>query len=197
MSSSDEDTGEQRKEQKMISSKQYEAYHIMLWSMRCIKVTRMKNSDKKLFHVQCHRKTYQHGNAGVREQHPTIFKEGTYIFNPIDDLVLSMPFEFIRKLKAGTWTPINRNWLQKLHKHLTQADNNSINHVRFIRRLLQTTGRKDHQNMRMNTKNIYTRYILQRVKIILSMLHRYITSLEMRYGSMEKQNACATLLLTD
>jgi hypothetical protein len=63
--------------------------------------------------------------------------------------------------------------------------------------LIQTTGRKDHENMRMNTKNIYTRYILQRMKIILSMLHRYMTLLEMRYGSMEKQNACATLLLTD
>jgi hypothetical protein len=46
-----------------------------------------------------------------------------------------MPFEFIRKLKVGTWTPIDRNWLQKLHKHLTQADNNSIKHVRFIRRI--------------------------------------------------------------
>jgi hypothetical protein len=45
VSSSDEDKGEQRKEQKMISLKQYEAYHIMLWSMRCIKVTRVKNSD--------------------------------------------------------------------------------------------------------------------------------------------------------
>ncbi len=67
VSSSDEDTGEQQKEQNMISSKQYEAYHIMLWTMRCIKVTKMKKSDKKLFHVQCHTKTYQHGNAGVRE----------------------------------------------------------------------------------------------------------------------------------
>ena len=67
VSSSDDDKGEQRKEQKMISSKQYEAYHVMLWTMRYIKVTSVKNSDKKLFHVQCHTKTYQHGNAGLRE----------------------------------------------------------------------------------------------------------------------------------
>jgi hypothetical protein len=33
VSSLDEDNGEKRKEQKMISSKQYEAYHIMLWTM--------------------------------------------------------------------------------------------------------------------------------------------------------------------
>jgi hypothetical protein len=70
----DEDNGEQRKEQKMISSKQFKAYHVMVWTMRCIKVTRVKNSDKKLFHVQCHTKTYQHGNAGVRERHPTILR---------------------------------------------------------------------------------------------------------------------------
>ena len=86
-----------------------------------------------------------------------MFKEGTFIFNPIDDLVLSMPFEFIRKLKVGTWTPIDRNWLQRLHKHLTQADNNSIKQVRFIQRINTDTGRKDHENMRTNTKNIYTR----------------------------------------
>jgi hypothetical protein len=28
-----------------------------------------------------------------------MFKEDTFSFTPIDDLVLSMPFEFIRKLK--------------------------------------------------------------------------------------------------
>jgi hypothetical protein len=104
--------------------------------MRCIKVTRMKNSDKKLFHIQCHTKIYQHGNAGIQKRHPTMFKEDTFSFTPIDELVLSMPFEFIHTLKVGTWTPIDRNWLQRLHKHLSQADKNSIKQVRFIRRIL-------------------------------------------------------------
>ena len=66
-SSGEDKEGEQRKEQKMISSKQYEAYHVMLWSMRKIKVTNVKDSDKKLFHVQCNTKTYQHGNDGLRK----------------------------------------------------------------------------------------------------------------------------------
>jgi hypothetical protein len=57
VSSWDDDNREQRKQQKMISSKQFEAYHVMLWTMRNIKVTTAKNSDKKLFHVQCHTKT--------------------------------------------------------------------------------------------------------------------------------------------
>ena len=132
VSSSDEDNGEQQKEQKMVSSKQFEAYHVMLWTMRNIKLTRQKNSDKKIFHVQCHLKTYQNGNAGLRERHPTMFKEDILTFTPIDELVLSMPFDFIRSLKVGTWTPIDKNWLKKLHKHLMQADNNSIKQVRFI-----------------------------------------------------------------
>ncbi len=65
--SSDEDNGEKRKEQKMISSKLYEAYHIMLWTMRCIKVTKVKISDKMQFHIQCQPKNYHHGNCGIRE----------------------------------------------------------------------------------------------------------------------------------
>jgi len=65
VSSSDEDNGGKRKEQKMILSKQYEAHNIMFWTMRCIKVIRVKNSDKMQFHIQCHTKTYQHGNAGI------------------------------------------------------------------------------------------------------------------------------------
>jgi hypothetical protein len=39
VSSSDEDNREIQKEQKMILSKQFEAHHLMLWTMRCIKVT--------------------------------------------------------------------------------------------------------------------------------------------------------------
>ncbi len=65
VSSSDQDNGEKRKEQKIISSKQFEAYHIMLWTMRCIKVVKVKNSDKMQFHIQCHTKTYQHNNVDI------------------------------------------------------------------------------------------------------------------------------------
>lgn len=159
VSSSDDDNGGKLKEQKMITSKQFEAHHIMLWTMRHIKVTKMKNSDKKLFHVQCHTKTYQYGDAGIRKRHPTIFKEDTFSFTPIDELVLSMPFQFIRTLKVGTWTPIDRNWLQRLHKHLSQADNNSIKQVRFIRRIITNNWKKGPQEYEdENEKYIYKIY---------------------------------------
>ena len=67
VSTLDEDNGKKRKEQKMISSKQFEAYHIMLWTMRCIKVTKVKNSDKMQFHIQCQTKNYQYGNCCIQE----------------------------------------------------------------------------------------------------------------------------------
>jgi len=75
VSSLDEDNGEKQKEQKMISSKLFEAHRILLWTMRCIKVTKVKNSDKMQFHIQCQTKNYQYGNCGIRERHPTMFKE--------------------------------------------------------------------------------------------------------------------------
>jgi hypothetical protein len=49
-------------------------------------------------------KTYQLGNISLCEQHSTMFREETFTFTPIDELVMSMPFEFINNLKVGTWT---------------------------------------------------------------------------------------------
>ena len=127
----------------MISSKQFKAHHLMLWTMRCIKVTKVKNCDKMPFHIQCQTKNYQYGNCGIQERHPTMFKEDTFSFTLIDDLVLSMPFEFIRNLKNGIWTNIERNWLKRLQKHLTQAENNSIKQVRFIRKIVTDNWMKE------------------------------------------------------
>ena len=108
----------------MTTSLQYEAHHIMLWTIREIRVTNVKN--KKQFHVRCHTKTYQVGNNSVRARHPTMFREDTFTFPPIDELVTSMPFEFISKLKVGTWTRVDQSWIMRLHKFLTQADNYAI-----------------------------------------------------------------------
>jgi len=102
-----------------------------------------ENSDKMQFHIQCQTKNYQYGNCGIQERHPTMFKEDTFSFTPIDDLVLSMPFEFIRNLKVGIWTNIEKNWLKRLQKNLAQADNNSIKQVRFIRKTVTENRMKE------------------------------------------------------
>ncbi len=80
----------------MTTSLQYEVHHNMLWTIREIRVTDVKN--KKQYHVRCHMKTYQHTNSSIRERHSTMFREDTFTFPPIDELVMSMPFEFISNL---------------------------------------------------------------------------------------------------
>jgi len=72
-----------------------------------------------------------------------MFKEDTFSFTPIDELVLSMPFDFIRNLKVGVWTNIERNWLKRLHKHLAQAENNSIKQVKLIRKIVTDNRMKE------------------------------------------------------
>ena len=141
----------------MILSKHFEAHHIMLWTMRSIKVTKVKNSEKKQFHIQCQTKNYQYGNCGIREWHPTVFKEDTFRFTPIDDLVLSMPFEFIRNLKVGVWTNIERNWVKRLQKHLAQAEKNTINQVRFVRKIVTENGMKESREY----EDDYEKYIFK------------------------------------
>ena len=121
------------KNQYMTTSLQYEAHHITLWTIREIRVTNVKN--KKQFHIRCQTKAYQVGNKSLRARHRTMFREDTFTFPPIDELVMSMPFEFISKLKVGTWTRVDQSWLRRLHTFLTQADNHAIKQIRFVRRI--------------------------------------------------------------
>jgi len=125
------------KNQYMTTSLQYEAHHITLWTIQEIRVTNVKN--KKQFHIRCKTKAYQVGNKSLRARHRTMFREETFTFPPIDELVMSMPFVFISKLKVGTWTRVDPNWLTRLHKFLTQADNHAIKQIRFVRRIYRTT----------------------------------------------------------
>ena len=54
-----------QRHQKMTTSLQYEAHHIILWTMREVRVTTVKN--KKQFHVRCWMKAYQYGNTNVQD----------------------------------------------------------------------------------------------------------------------------------
>ena len=78
-----------------------------------------------------------------------MFREDTFTFPPIDELVISMPFNFIRNLKVGTWTHLNKNWLRRLHNFLTHADNHTIKQIRFVRHISLTLlydGSQEYEN---------------------------------------------------
>ncbi len=79
--------------------------------------------------------TYEHGNDSIHAWHPSLFKERFYTFTPINDLVLSMPFEAITSLKVGECSRLDNNWLKSFHQHMCKADNNAIKKIRFLRQI--------------------------------------------------------------
>jgi hypothetical protein len=149
----------------MTTSLQYETHHIMLWTIREIRVTSVKN--KKQFHVRCHMKTYQHANSSIRERHSTMFREENFIFTPIDELVMSMPFEFISNLKVGTWTRVDPSWLRRLQKFLSHADNHAIKRSDSFGESIVLCCMLSHKNIGMKMIGFYMKYSLQRVTNIM------------------------------
>jgi len=102
-----------------------------------------------------------------------------------------MPFEFVRNLKLGVWTNIERSWLQKLQKHLSQAENTLIKHVRFIRKIKTDNRMKESGEY----EDDHEKYIF---KIFTPKGDTYFVKIQgMSHGSMEKLNACAILLRTE
>jgi hypothetical protein len=67
-----------------------------------------------------------------------MFREDTFTFTPIDQLVMSMNFEFISNLKVVSWTRLDVNRLRRLQKFLTLADNHAIKQIRFVRIINRT-----------------------------------------------------------
>jgi len=110
---------------------------------------------------------------------------------------LSMPFEFIRNLKVGVWTNIERNWLKRLQKHLAQAENTSIKQVRFIRKFVTDNRMKESREY----EDDHEKYIF---KIYTTKGDTYFVNLAQIHDIIGDEpwfngetNACAILLLTE
>ena len=78
-----------------------------------------------------------------------MFREDTFTFTPFAELLISMPFEFISNLKVGAWTCIDNNWLRRLNKYLTHADNHAIKQIGFVQKISLTLlydGSQEYEN---------------------------------------------------
>jgi hypothetical protein len=82
----------------MNTARQYEAHHVILWTMRHIKIIKKKDEDKMEFYIMCEMKNYQPTNKTLCARHSLLFKNDTYCFQPTDKLVLSMPYNIISNL---------------------------------------------------------------------------------------------------
>ncbi len=84
----------------MTTSEDYKKTYIQLMTMRLIKVVQTK-SNERLFSIQYNTEPFEVENDTIQARHPKIFKNGTYKFHPHNELVISMPFDFIDGLKKS------------------------------------------------------------------------------------------------
>ena len=66
-----------------------------------------------------------------------MFREKYYYFFPTNDLVKSMPFNFVNSLKDGKWTKLENKWLNGFKKTLKQAVSNLIKDMKFVRTIMK------------------------------------------------------------
>ncbi len=109
----------------MTTSQQFEEAYIQLETMRQIKVEKISNEYK--FSIKC---CWKSSKRIIQPLEQDIGKcsRRTYEFEPIKELVLTMPFGFIDSLKKG-WNNINKRWPEKLNQHLKNAGNRSIKQI--------------------------------------------------------------------
>ncbi len=120
-------------EQQMTTSQQFEEAYIQLETSRETKVEKIENEYK--FSIKCLLEIFQANNSTLRARHQKMSKKDTYEFEPMKELVLTMHFWFIDKLKKG-WNHIYIAWLDKFKQHLKNAGNRSIKQIH----LKQLTG---------------------------------------------------------
>jgi hypothetical protein len=131
--------GYQREDVVMSTSKEYEESFIMFSTMNFIKKT-VKNKGKRdktkiehVFEIYCVMDHFEISNDSLRRRHPVMFKNNDFYFCPTNELVKSMPFDFVNGLKDGKWTKLENKWLKDVKKTLKQAVSNSIKDVAFVR----------------------------------------------------------------
>ena len=151
-----------REDVMMTNSKQFEECHILFWTMSCIKVTHVLRSKKnkrnfeRVFEIRCELDKYQETNTSIRERHSVLFKKSIFDFYPTRDLIMSMPFSDVDRLKPDVWTKLNKHWLKGVHSTLRQASLQSIEKVRFVRRITRNdiTSKSDEYSNPID-RNIY------------------------------------------
>ena len=69
------------------------------------------------FEIRCAVTNFEVDNDSLRSRHPDIFKNGEFEFCPTNDLIKSMPYDFVNDLEDNKWTKLEKNGQRKLTKH--------------------------------------------------------------------------------
>ncbi len=120
--------------QKMKTSRQFEEAFILLSTVKRMKYT-LTELNKRLFTIECYTCSYDSKNTWVRKCHKHLFKDDNYTFQPNNDLVKSLPYDFVKTLKAGIFSPLDKTWMKKLQTISKKAQSHSIKRLRHVRLL--------------------------------------------------------------
>ncbi len=119
------------------TSHQYKENLILLMTVFEIKKTVLGKNVQK-FRMRCSMRNYEWGNNAIRRRHPTLFKDKKdhyYSFRPSDELVQTLPFEFVANLKGGAYTRLPSKWMSNIWSKLNQSQRNSITSIQLVRSL--------------------------------------------------------------
>jgi hypothetical protein len=117
------------------TSCQYEENLIILMTIFEIKKFVLGKNMQK-FWMRCYMKNYEQGNIAIRKSHPTLFKDKKdhyYSFGPGDELVQTLPFEFVDNLKGGAYIKLPSKWMNNIQSKLTQSQRNLITSIQLVR----------------------------------------------------------------
>jgi hypothetical protein len=90
------------------TSYQYKINLILLMTVCEIKKI-VLGKNMQTFWMRCFMKNYEQGNNATRKRHPTLFKDKKnhyYSFMPSDELVQTLPFEFVDNLIGRAYTKL-------------------------------------------------------------------------------------------
>ncbi len=100
------------------------------------KIVLGKNMQK--IWMRCSMRNYEQGNSAIHKRHPTLFKDKKdhyYSFGSSDELVQTLPFEFVANLKGGAYTRLPSKWMSNIQSKLNQSQRNSITSMQLVRSL--------------------------------------------------------------
>jgi hypothetical protein len=89
----------------------------------------------KKFRVRCYLKNYQRGNDTIRKRHKLIFKDTVnhhYDFPATNELLETLEFDFVNRLKSGLWTKLPHDWLSNIRKKIQSAMDSSIKSIKLV-----------------------------------------------------------------
>jgi hypothetical protein len=110
------------------TSHRYKKNLILLMTLCEInKIVLGKNMQK--IRMRCFMKNYEQGNNAICKRHPTLFKDKKdhyYSFGSSDELVQTLPFEFVDNLKGGAYTKLPSKWMRYIQSKLTKSQRKLI-----------------------------------------------------------------------